>query len=190
MGVSNNNLVTAVNILDSELQRKEDAIPFGKTSQYWNGGKEWVDVFTFTGSLDADVPTGGTIAPVSATGLVFDYRADSTYEISIHALVEPGLANTGCGFQFDLSSAVTSVSVQFYHQLDNLGAISGGYSVADDVSAVVSSGMPGISTYPVIVSGLIRTSSESGTAQLRFRSGTTTIVTLKAGTTMKVTKIG
>jgi hypothetical protein len=103
--------------------------------------------------------------------------------------VAPTAATTGCGFQFDLSSAVTSINVQFHHQLANTGTLSGGHSIADDASVGVSSGMPGTSTYPVVGNGLLITTSNTGTAQLRFRSETTAVTTCMAGMTLVVEKI-
>lgn len=146
-------------------------------------------LYTFIGELASDAATGANINPVSATGLVFTYEANSIYEIRVHAIVQPAAATTGCGFQFDLSSAVTSIRVQFYHQLANSGTLTGGHSIADDASVGVSSGMPGTSTYPVYVTGLLETGANTGTAQLRFRSETTAVTTLKAGTVMIVQKI-
>jgi hypothetical protein len=146
-------------------------------------------LYTFVGELAGDAATGANQTPVSATGLVFTYEANSIYEIRVHAIVQPAAATTGCGFQFDLSSAVTSIRVQFYHQLANTGTLTGGHSIADDASVGVSSGMPGTSTYPVFVTGLLETGANTGTAQLRFRSEVNAVTTLKAGTVMIVQKI-
>lgn len=96
---------------------------------------------------------------------------------------------TGCGFQFDLSSAVTSIDVQFFHQLANTGTVSSGHSVADDASVGVSSGMPGTSNYPVTGFGMLVTGANTGTAQLRFRSETTAVTTCRAGFRLVVEKI-
>jgi hypothetical protein len=103
--------------------------------------------------------------------------------------VSPAAATTGCGFQFDLSSAVTEINVSFFHQLANTGTLSGGHSISDDASVGVSSGMPGTSTYPVVGTGILRTAGNTGTAQLRFRSETTAVTTCKAGMTLVVEKI-
>lgn len=103
--------------------------------------------------------------------------------------VQPVAATTGCGFQFDLSSAVTAINVQFTHQLANTGTLSGGHSIADDASVGVSSGLPGTGTYPVTGHGLLVTGANTGTAQLRFRSETTAVITALAGLTLVVEKI-
>lgn len=140
-------------------------------------------------TLASDQATGANVTPVTLTGLVFSYAANSKYRIWFMGNVQPTAATTGCGFQFDLSSAVTSISVQFYHQLANTGTLSGGHSIADDASVGVSSGMPGTSTYPVTGEGLLITTGNTGTAQLRFRSETTAVTTCKAGFTLVVEKI-
>jgi hypothetical protein len=88
-----------------------------------------------------------------------------------------------------LSSAVTSVGVIFYHQLANTGTLSGGHSIADDASVGVSSGLPGTGNYPVVGQGLLVTTVNAGTAQLRFRSETTAVITARAGFTLVVERL-
>ena len=140
-------------------------------------------------TLASDQATGANVTPVTLTGLVFSYAANSMYRIWFMGRVQPTAATTGCGFQFDLSSAVTSIDVMFDHQLANTGTITGGHSIADDASVGVSSGMPGTSTYPIRGEGLLRTGANAGTAQLRFRSETTAVTTCKAGFTLVIENI-
>jgi hypothetical protein len=146
-------------------------------------------VYHFVGSLANDVATAANTTPVTLTDLVFDYDANSTYLIKAIGRVKPTAATTGCGFQFDVSTAVTRIDVSFYHQLANTGTLSGGHSIADNASVGVSSGMPATSTYPVILDGTIRTNADAGTAQLMFRSETTAVTTCMAGFTLIVEKI-
>jgi hypothetical protein len=103
--------------------------------------------------------------------------------------VSAAAATTGCGFQLDLSTAVTDVNVSFYHQLASTGTLTGGHSVADDASVGVSSGIPGTANYPVVGDAILRTAGNAGTAQLRFRSETTAAITCRAGLTMVVEKV-
>lgn len=145
--------------------------------------------YTLVATLANDVATGANTTPVSLTDLVFNYEANSIYRIWFMGRISPGVNTTGCGFQFDLSSAVTSIDLSFYHQLANSGTLSGGHSIADDASVGVSSGTPATSTYPVIGNGLLRTGANTGTAQLRFRSETTAVTTAKAGLVLVVEKI-
>lgn len=140
-------------------------------------------------TLAQNAATGSNTNPVDVTGLVFNYLANSKYRIWFMGRVQPGAATAGCGFQFDLSSAVTSISVEFFHQLANSGTLSGGHSIADDASVGVSSGFPGTSTYPVNGSGLLITGANTGTAQLRIRSETNAGVTAIEGFTLMVEKI-
>lgn len=149
----------------------------------------WGNKYVLVATLASDQATGANTTPVTLTGLSFTYEADSKYRIWFMGRVSPAAATTGCGFQFDLSSAVTSINVGFYHQLANTGTLSGGHSIADDASVGVSSGMPSTSTYPVIGEGILITTSNTGTAQLRFRSETTAVTTAKAGMTLVVEKI-
>lgn len=146
-------------------------------------------VYTLVATLASDQATAANTTPVTLTGLVFSYEANSKYRIWFMGRIQPTAATTGCGFQFDLSSAVTSIDVAFFHQLANTGTLSGGHSIADDASVGISSGMPGTSTYPVTGQGLLITTSNTGTAQLRFRSETTAVTTAKAGFTLVVEKI-
>lgn len=139
--------------------------------------------------LASDVATGVNVTPVTLTGLVFTYEANSVYRISFMGRVQPGVVTTGCGFQFDLSSAVTEINVSFYHQLASAGTLSGGHSIADDASVGVSSGLPTTGTYPVVGHAILRTTGNTGTAQLRLRSETTAVITAKAGITMVVEKV-
>ena len=140
-------------------------------------------------TLASDQATGANVTPVTLTGLSFSYAINSKYRIWFMGRVSPAAATTGCGFQFDLSSAVTAMDLLFFHQLANTGTLSGGHSIADDASVGVSSGLPGTSTYPVTGHGLLVTGANTGTAQLRFRSETTAVITAKAGLTMVVEKI-
>lgn len=140
-------------------------------------------------TLAGNQATGANVTPVTLTGLVFSYEANSKYRIWFMGRIQPVAATTGCGFQFDLSSAVTAINILFYHQLANTGTLSGGHSIADDASVGVSSGLPGTSTYPVNGTGLLVTGANAGTAQLRFRSETTAVITALAGFTLVVEKI-
>jgi hypothetical protein len=145
---------------------------------------------TFVGVLASDVSTGANITPVNVTGLVFNYIANAVYVVEIIGRISAPAATTGAGLQLDLSSAVDHVSLQHLHPLANTGTLSGGSSVADDASQGVSSGIPvanGI--YPVFAIGVLDTAGNTGTAQLRLRSETTAVITIKAGTVMRVHRV-
>ena len=159
------------------------------THQWLRADGTWASHKMLVATLAGDQATGANTTPVTLSGLVFTYEANSVYKINLYALVAPTAATTGCGFQFDLSSVVTRVAIMVYHQLANTGTLSGGHSVADDASVGVSSGMPGTSSYPVHGEGILVTGANTGTAQLRFRSETTAVTTCKAGTVLVVEKI-
>lgn len=146
-------------------------------------------VYTLVATLAIDQATGANTTPVTLTGLVFTYVANSKYRIWFMGRVSPAAATTGCGFQFSLSSAVTAIDLQFFHQLANTGTQSGGHSIASDTSVGVSSGLPGTSNYPVTGEGLLVTGANGGTAQLRFRSETNAVITARAGLTLVIEKI-
>ena len=146
--------------------------------------------YTLVATLAGDQATGANTTPVTLTGLVWTYEASSVYFFRAIGRVSPAAATTGCGFQLDVSGAVTEISMEFYHQLASTGTLSGGHSIADDASVGVSSGLPGTGTYPVVVEGMLRTAAgQTGTAQLRFRSETTAVITAKAGLTLVVEKV-
>jgi hypothetical protein len=144
---------------------------------------------TVVATLAGDQATAANTTPVTLTGLVWTFEANAVYMFEWHGKVAPTAATTGCGFQLDVSAAVTEISMQFFHQLANTGTLSGGHSIADDASVGVSSGMPGTSTYPVTGFGMVRTGANTGTAQLRFRSETTAVTTAKAGMTLVVRRV-
>jgi len=146
-------------------------------------------LYTKVATLASDQATGANTTPVSLTGLSWSFEANSIYFFRAIGQVTPAAATTGCGFQLDVNQIVTEISMEFYHQLASTGTLSGGHSIADDASVGVSSGLPGTSTYPVVVEGMLRTSTNAGTAQLRFRSETTAVITAKAGLTLVVEKV-
>jgi hypothetical protein len=148
------------------------------------------DPFMFKGVLASDVSTGANVTPVNVTGLVFTYEANSTYVVEVFALMQSPAATTGYGLQFDVSTAITAQGFAFFHQLANTGTLSGGSSIADDASVGVSSGVPTLNVnVPLYGSGIIRTGANTGTAQLRLRSETTAVATMKAGSAMRVHKL-
>lgn len=161
----------------------------GAISSHSHAPPTFASLLTQVFTLESDQATAANINPVTLTGLSFSYAVNSVYRIWFMGRVSPSAATTGCGFQFDLSSAVTDISLQFFHQLANTGTLSGGNSIADDASVGFSSGLPGTSNYPVTGFGLLRTTGNTGTAQLRFRSETTAVITARAGFTLVVEKI-
>ena len=171
---------------NSDITKAEiEAKLTGEISSHTHAGSTPPTVAT----LASNQATGANTTPVTLTGLVFSYVANSKYRIWAMGNVQPTAATTGCGFQFDLSSVVTSISVQFFHQLASTGTLSGGHSIADDASVGVSSGMPATGAYPVTVFGLLVTGANAGTAQMRFRSETTAVTTCLSGFTLVVEKI-
>ncbi len=133
--------------------------------------------------------TGANVTPVSVSGAVFSYVASAVYKIWVMGRLNSTAATTGAGIQFDLSSAVTAIDVQMTHPLA-LGTVTGSYSIADDTSAGVSSGVPaGPLDVPITAYGLLVTGANTGTCQLRLRSETTAVTELLAGTVMVVERV-
>lgn len=133
--------------------------------------------------------TGANTTPVSVTGAVFSYVANAVYKIWVMGRLNSTAATTGAGIQFDLSSAVTAIDVQFFHQLASTGTLTGGHSIADDTSVGVSSGIPATVDVPITAFGLLVTGANVGTCQLRFRSETTAVTELLAGVVMVVQRL-
>jgi hypothetical protein len=152
-------------------------------------GEPGVDPFTRL-ILAADKPTGANVTPVT-TGLVFDFEANSKYVIDIFAMVAPTASTTGCGFLIDTSVAVTYVATFVSHSIALTGTLSGSTSIGDaGVTAKgVSSAMPGTAIYPVLGGGILISTVNAGTATLFFRSETTAVTTLKAGTMVRIMKM-
>lgn len=146
--------------------------------------------FFFKGVLGSDVSTAADTNPVDVTGLVFSFEASATYWIDLAAVLQAPAATTGYGLQLNTSVAVTLVTLQFFHQLANTGTLSGGSSIADDASVGVSSGFPTNATnVPAYGGGLLVAAGSAGTAQLRLRSETTAVATIKANSSMRVMKL-
>jgi hypothetical protein len=120
---------------------------------------------------------------------VWTFAANSIYLFRWIGNVQAAAATTGCGFQLDVSAAVTEISMTFYHQLANTGTLTGGHSIADDASVGVSSGVPATAAVTVSGQGILRTGGSTGTAQLRFRAEVAAIITAKAGMTLVVEKV-
>lgn len=140
-------------------------------------------------TLASNQATAANTTPVTLSGLVWTFEANSVYFFRWLGRVQPAAATTGCGFQLDVSASVTEISMSFFNQLATAGTLSGGNSIADDASQSVSSGMPGTGTYPVNGSGMLRTGANTGTAQLRFRSEVAAVTTALAGMTLVVEKV-
>jgi hypothetical protein len=146
--------------------------------------------FMFEGSLAADAATGANVTPISLTGLVFTFEANSRYWIEFQGATRAAATTTGSGFQLDLSAAVTRVGLGFTHVLANTGTVTAGSSIADDTSAGVSSGRASANVdTPVFGNGYLITGANTGTAQLRYRSEVAAVSTVMAGFMMRVRKL-
>jgi hypothetical protein len=142
-------------------------------------------VFITTGYIT----TGANTTPVNVTGIAFYMEPSAVYSFSWSALVIPGAATTGCGFQINDGGIGSAISMAFTHQLATTGTLTGGSSVSNDASATVSSGFPSTAGWPVIGSGHIINSTSGGIAQLRLRSETTSTVGIQEGMVFKVKRI-
>lgn len=147
--------------------------------------------YTLVATLASDQATGANTTPVTLTGLVWTYEASSVYFFRWIGGVLPAATTTGCGFQLDVSSAITEIEMSFFHQLANTGTLSGGSSIADAASVGVSSGMASTSVITAVQGqGMLRTGvGQTGTAQLQFRSEIAAVTTAKAGMTLIVEKV-
>lgn len=157
-----------------------------------SNGTDWISVphYAHTSVLAADAPTGANTTPISLTGQVWTYEANSVYMFKWVGGVVATSSNTGCGFQILTSGAITAINMSFFHQLNNNGTLTGGSSTASDVSLGVSSGIPtNNAIVPIVGHGVLITGATTGTAQLRFRSEVNAIMTAKAGLTLVVEKI-
>jgi hypothetical protein len=157
---------------------------------FLRGDNQWVDRYTLVATLAADASTAANTTPVTLSGLSWSYAANSVYFFDFRGQCMTGASTTGVGFQIDVSSAVTEIAMNFYHQLANTGTLSGGSSNSDAGSLGVSSGNATNATnFPVSGQGILRTAGNTGTAQLQFRSETTATATAKVGLTLVVQKV-
>ena len=154
-------------------------------------GADGGNLYTLKATLANDLTTGANTTLNNITGFVFTYAANSIYRIHVYGAVSAAVTTTGNSFAFDLSSVVTSIWFQHFHQLANTGTLTGGSSVADAASIGLSSGVPvANAVIPMTGFGLLRTGAITGTAQLQFRSEVAAAAILRAGTTIVVEKIG
>jgi hypothetical protein len=181
---------TALALKDSH--NVPSVVPSTKGNVLVSDGTDWVSIphYTHTSVLAVDASTGANVTPISLTGQVWTYEANSVYIFKWVGGIVATSNNTGCGFQILTSGAVTDIYMSFYHQLNNNGSLTGGSSIASDASLGTSSGIPTNNVIvPVVGNGVLRTGETTGTAQLRFRSEVNAIMTAKAGLTLVVEKI-
>jgi len=147
--------------------------------------------YTLVATLAGDQATGANTTPVALTGLVWTYAASSTYFFRWEGGVLPAATSTGCGFELDVSGAITEISMTFTHQLANTGTVCLGSSRADNAAIGVTSAMASTSVITAVSgSGMLRTAAgQTGTAQLMIQSETTAVTTAKAGLTLVVEKV-
>jgi hypothetical protein len=166
----------------------------GATLQYVNG-KFSIKEGSSTGIIllaatSGDITTAADTNPVDVTNIVFTYVANAYYIMEIFGIYQAAANTTGFGLQWNVSTAVTTVTQTFYHQLANTGTLSGGSSIADDASVGVSSGFPTNATnVPIHGAGILIPGNNTGTCQLRLRSEVAAAATLKAGTIVRVERI-
>lgn len=139
--------------------------------------------------LLADVPNA-TLTPVILTGMNFAYEVNSVYIFQLFLLATSAAATTGYGYAVDTSSVVTYCGLHFNHQLATGGTITGGDSIADNVSRGLSSGVPAVTVINSIMgSGSLIAGANAGTAQFMFRPEVAASATTKAGSVILVMKI-
>jgi hypothetical protein len=189
-GTNDTLFVTSKAINDSH--NVPDVAPGTAGNVLTSDGTDWTSASQYTSvtTLAAPVSTAADTVPVDLTGLVWTYAANSKYVFKWIGTVQSANAGTGNGFQLNVSSAVTTISMGFYQQLANTGSLTGGSSVADDASLGVTSAKPTAATsVPIIGHGLLITGANTGTAQLRYKSEVNAVTTADAGMTLVVEKI-
>lgn len=165
----------------------QDLSPYATTAAVAAGYQPLPEVYT----LASNASTAANTTPINLTDMVFNYEADSTYKIELIGAVSSAAATTGYGFHLDLSSAVTSIWLTGGSQLANTGTYTQFSQIASGANVGVTTGVPTLNTaVPVEAKGLLITTTNTGTAQLRFRSEVAAVTTCLAGTTMIITKIG
>jgi hypothetical protein len=184
------NIITTANISDTAFAASWDGdtttAPSKNAVYDMMGGTKVVAVT----SLALNQSTAANTTPIALTGMSFTYEANATYHIQIIGAVSSAAATTGYGFNLDLSSAITSIYLTGFSQLANTGTVVAFSQIADAANTGVTTGVPTLNTaVPVSANGILITTSNTGTAQLQYRSETTAITTCLAGTTMIVKRI-
>lgn len=132
---------------------------------------------------------------LSNTDMVFTYVANSVYIIDLYLVCTSVATTTGYSFAFDVSSAVTQVSLFFVHALAAGSATitatnSSGFSIADATRSGISSGVPTAGALvPLMGVGLLITGANGGTCRLQFAPEVAASATLKANSCMRVHKV-
>lgn len=148
------------------------------------------DPFIFKAALAGNASTAANVTAISLSGFTFPFEANSHYLIDFAGATSAPAATTGGGFHLDTSVAITRVGMSHLNQLANAGTVTGGSSIADDVSVGVSSGRPSANTdTPIIGTGYLSSGANAGTATLRYRSEVAAVSTVMAGFVMRVMKI-
>ena len=142
--------------------------------------------------LVSDATNSSNTTPSNVSGFSFAAAANASYEIDVIGLAQSAATTTGLGLALD-----TPASPVFVAGIGlNAGSTSGTpvtfVSTGDDAITVVSTSMVAANTNsPVWAKFLLTNGSNSGTVQLRLRSEINgSQVTLKAGTMMRVRRIG
>ena len=146
----------------------------------------------FSNTTPGATTTAADTAFVSVSGHSFSYVASATYRIWIMGRVNSTAATTGCAMALNTSSAVTAINLNFHHPLTSgtTGTLTGGYSIADEVAAGATSGVPaGPLDVPITAFGLLVTGANTGTCQLLFRSEVAAVTELMANSAMVVERV-
>jgi hypothetical protein len=140
--------------------------------------------------LASSESTAANTTPIALTGMTFSYEANATYKIEIIGAVSSVAVTTGYAFSLDINSAITAIYLTGFSQLANAGTLVAFSQIADAVNTGLANGVPTANTaVPVSASGILITSSNSGTAQLQYRSEVAAVTTCLSGTALIVTKI-
>lgn len=185
-------MVTADNVTNNVSNTKHGFVPKATDNALhvllatgaW--GAKYVHVSTSSGATT----TGANTTPVDVSGAVFTYVANAVYKIWVMGRINATAATTGIGVHFNVSTAITDINAQTVHPLATSGTLSLGYSISDDASEGVSSGVPaGPLDVPFETVALFRPGNNTGTCQLRIRSETTAVTEVLAGCTMVVERL-
>lgn len=147
--------------------------------------------YILEGRTSSIVNTGANTTPVNVPNAVFTTAGNSCYVMEVIGAITAAASTTGCALQWDVSgSGIATLFFQTHHSLANTGTITGSAQVADDASQSVSSGIPSNgATVPIYGIGTLTTGLGAGTCQLRLRSEVAAVVSLAAGTVVRVRRL-
>lgn len=129
---------------------------------------------------------------ISITELKFAYEADSTYLLDGMLLYQTSITTVGIGLALHCTTSVTTATLVGVAPLTSAGAVTGCLGNGSNTFSLPLTGAPVVdTTYPIIINGVLITSTNAGVCTLRMKPETASNskVTLKKYSTLTIRKV-